>query len=162
MQHRGWLMSQALNLCRNQTDAEDLVQETLLRFVKEFEDRDPLPDRSTCASWLVKTLSNLFYSQCRKQQVRTKHASDPVLAERAGLTPELSVASEFNATPAQLAQAVSKLSPDKQATFELYGKGKKYWEIASALGIKIGTVSKRIHDIRVQLGKLLRSNDKVN
>jgi RNA polymerase sigma-70 factor (ECF subfamily) len=162
MQHRGWLMSQALKLCRNETDAEDLVQETLLRFVKAFEDREPLPDRSTCVSWLTTTLSNLFNSQCRKQQVRKQHASDPVLAERAGLAPEQSVASEFNVPPEQLARAVSRLSPDKQATFELYGKGKKYREIASALGIQVGTVSKRLHDIREQLGKLLRSNDKVN
>ncbi|WP_255417077.1 RNA polymerase sigma factor [Corallococcus sp. CA049B] len=162
MQHRGWLMGQALKLCRNETDAEDLVQETLLRFVKTFEDREPLPERSTCVSWLTNTLSHLFYSQCRKQQVRKQHANDPVLAERAGLAPEQGVASEFNVPPEQLARAVSQLSPEKQATFELYGKGKKYREIASALGIQVGTVSKRLHDIRVQLGKLLRTNDKVN
>lgn len=162
MQHRNWLINQALKLCRNETDAEDLVQETLLRFVKAFENREPLPDRSTCAAWLTTTLSNLFYSQCRKQQVRKLHASDPVLAERAGLAPVHEVASEFNVPPEQLAQAVSRLSPEKQATFELYGKGKKYREIASALGIQVGTVSKRLHDIRVQLGKLLRTNKKVN
>ena len=54
------------------------------------------------------------------------------------------------------------LSPDKQVTLEMYGKGKKYREIASALGIGVGTVSKRLHDIRAQLAKLLRSNHKVN
>lgn len=162
MQHRGWLMGQALKMCRNETDAEDLVQETLLRFVKTFEDRDPRPDQRTCVSWLSTTLANLFKSQCRKQQVRKQHASDPVLAERAGLEPEHGVASEFNVPREQLAQAVARLSPEKQATYELYGQGKKYREIASALGIQVGTVSKRLHDIREQLGKLLRSNDKVN
>jgi DNA-directed RNA polymerase specialized sigma24 family protein len=32
-QRRTWLLAQALNVCRNRTDAEDLVQEASLRFI---------------------------------------------------------------------------------------------------------------------------------
>ena len=33
-QCRGWLLAQSRGVCRNASDAEDLVQETLLRFIQ--------------------------------------------------------------------------------------------------------------------------------
>ncbi len=163
MQHRDWLMGQAVTLCRNRADAEDLVQETLLRFIKAFEHSEAFPDRRTCASWLITALTNLFYDQCRKKQVQKQNARDPALNVRTQVDPERAVIPDFDTvTSEQFAQAVDTLSPPMRTTLELYAQGKKYRDIASTLGIQVGTVSKRLHDIREKMGALLRPHRKVN
>ncbi|NPC48727.1 RNA polymerase sigma factor [Corallococcus exiguus] len=163
MTYRDWLLSQARNLCRNETDAEDLVQETLLRFVKTFSQSGSLPDRKACGAWLNTTLSNLFIDQCRKQQVRKKHLTDPTRKEQTEATSKHSALPDLDdVTPEQLARAVETLSPPMQETYNLHAKGMKYRDIAEALGIPVGTVSKRLHDIRAKLGALLRPHHKVN
>src|SRR5690242_10546130 len=55
LQQRGWLLAKARNMCRNANDAEDLVQETLLRFIQTFERVESLPSERTCAAWMVTT-----------------------------------------------------------------------------------------------------------
>ncbi|WP_158621456.1 RNA polymerase sigma factor [Corallococcus aberystwythensis] len=163
MQHRDWLLSQARNLCRNETDAEDLVQETILRFIKAFNGSESLPDRKTCGSWLNTTLSNLFFSQCRKQQVQKKHLPDPTRQEQTEAASKHAALPDLDdVTPEQLARAVETLSPPMRTTYELYAQGMKYRDIALALNIPVGTVSKRLHDIRAKLGAILRPHHKVN
>lgn len=163
MQHRAWLLSQARNLCRNETDAEDLVQETMLRFIDAFSRSESLPDRKTCGAWLNTTLSNLFFSQCRKQQVQKKHLPDPTRQEQAeSASKHVALPDLDDVTPEQLARAAETLSPPMRATYDLYAQGRKYRDIALALNIPIGTVSKRLHDIRAKLGVLLRPRHKVN
>ncbi|OGL14956.1 MAG: hypothetical protein A3F92_01020 [Candidatus Rokubacteria bacterium RIFCSPLOWO2_12_FULL_71_22] len=62
--HRGRLYRQALSLCRNRTDAEDLVQETLLRAFRRF---DQFTAGSNCVAWLATILRNIFLNQVTRQ-----------------------------------------------------------------------------------------------
>jgi RNA polymerase sigma-70 factor, ECF subfamily len=152
---RRWLLVQARDLCRNPVDAEDLVQETVMRFLATFGQVASPPDESACASWLTTTLTRCFYDQLRRQRTRERAASEPTLWEEA-VSPEPSACALFDRiSDEQFSSAVQTLSPVARATFELHARGRKYKEIAQELGIREGTVAKRLHDARAKLRKLL-------
>jgi len=155
-QRRKWLLAQAMNVCRNASDAEDLVQETSLRFYQRYgEMMSPQNDRS-CEAWLVTTLNHLFFDQCRRRKVQAQGAQDPHLREEAVVAPEPSAPEVYDTlTNEQFAEALQALSPKIRTTFELHAAGKKYQDIALALGIPVGTVAKRLHDARTKLREVL-------
>jgi len=155
-QHRAWLLAQANNLCRNATDAEDLVQEVLLRFIQNFGQVESLPNERSCEAWLVTTLTHLFYDQCRRRRVQAQGAQDPHLNNEIVEVHEPASRPVYDTlTDEQFAQALQTLSPKMRATFELHASGKKYQDIARSLGIPVGTVSKRLHDARARLREFL-------
>ncbi|WP_224371193.1 RNA polymerase sigma factor [Hyalangium versicolor] len=152
---RQWLLAQARHLCRNPSDADDLVQETIVRFLAAFGHADPPPDEGVCANWLVTTLTHCFYDQLRKQRTRERGAEelnrqDPTVEPEPPPRPIFDRISDE-----QFSSAVQALSPVARATFELHASGRKYKEIAEELGIREGTVAKRLHDARSKLRKML-------
>jgi len=156
-QRRPWLLKHARVVCRNESDAEDLVQEALLRFIQTFEKLESLPPVRVCEGWLVTTLTNLFYDQCRKRKVQADGAKDPTLSAEAAVTEDSSVESVYDAiTDEQFAQGLHVLSPKIRATFEMHAAGKRYQDIAWELGVPVGTVAKRLHDARTKLRKFLQ------
>jgi RNA polymerase sigma-70 factor (ECF subfamily) len=156
-QRRSWLLAQARLMCRNDNDAEDLVQETLLRFIQAFAQVETLPSSRLCEGWLVTTLTHLFYDQCRKKKVQEQRHREPNASDEALAAPEPDAVPVYDTiTDEQFAQALHTLSPKLQATLELHAAGKKYHEIARLLGIQMGTVAKRLHDARAQLRKLFQ------
>ncbi|MFP2905479.1 RNA polymerase sigma factor [Pyxidicoccus sp. 3LFB2] len=156
LQFRDWLLAQAKVICRNAPDAEDLVQETLTRFMATFGSANPLPNERTCAKWLVTTLTHIFYDQCRKQRVQERRASDLSLAAEARDEQPVPPPAYESLTDEQIEGAISMLGPVGRTTFELHAAGKKNPDIARELGIRTGTVAKRLHDARVKLRTILR------
>ncbi|QRN96793.1 RNA polymerase sigma factor [Archangium violaceum] len=154
--YRAWLLAQAHNLCRNATDAEDLVQDALLRFIQTFGQLEALPNERSCEAWLVTTLTHLFYDQCRRRRVQAQGAKDPHLSNEVVVEHEPDARPVYDTlTDAQFSEALQTLSPKIRATFELHASGKKYQDIARSLGIPVGTVSKRLHDARARLREFL-------
>jgi RNA polymerase sigma-70 factor, ECF subfamily len=155
-QHRGWLLTQTLHWCRDRHEAEDIVQEALLRFLQAFPDRARLPHPAACEAWLRTTAMRLLYDQGRRRQLHARWVEevgkeDPgVATEPSGPRPVYDTLTE-----AQLAEAIHALSPKLRTTFELHASGRKYQDIAQALGLSMGTVSKRLYDARAKLHKLL-------
>jgi RNA polymerase sigma-70 factor (ECF subfamily) len=144
-------------VCRNESDAEDLVQEALLRFIQTFEKFESLPPVRDCEGWLVKTLTNLFYDQCRRRKVQADGAKDPTLSAEAVEAEPPPVESVYDTiTDEQFAQSLQVLSPKVRTTFEMHAAGKKYQDIARELGIPAGTVGKRLHDARAKLREFLQ------
>jgi len=150
-----WLMRQALRLCRDRADAQDLVQEALVRFTGHFASVTGLPAEHHCDAWLIRTMTNLFYDQCRKRAVEKRGAADPStekITVAQGPTPKPG----YDAiTDEQFAQAVHALSPALRRTIELRMLGRSFKEIAALEGIAIGAVGKRLYDARARLKALL-------
>jgi RNA polymerase sigma-70 factor (ECF subfamily) len=153
MRHRKWLLKQAKSICRNASDAEDLTQDTIEKFVKASAKVKALPNERSCAAWLTRTLERLFIDYCRKSQVEVKGSKDPVLREETAVLPEPPERPAYdNLTDEQFDQAWEEaLNPEYRATLELHAKGMPYRDIARTLGIKVGTVGKRLHDARKKL-----------
>jgi RNA polymerase sigma-70 factor (ECF subfamily) len=65
MPHLSALYGAALRLCRNEGDAEDLVQETMLRAYRFF---DTFEAGTNCKAWLFRILSNVFRNRYRERE----------------------------------------------------------------------------------------------
>ncbi|HEX8704763.1 MAG TPA: RNA polymerase sigma factor [Myxococcaceae bacterium] len=156
-QRRQQLVAHARNICRDASDAEDLVQEASLRFLQKYEGMASPQNELSCASWLQTTIQRLFIDQCRRRKVQAQGAQDPHLSEEAVVTLEPPPQEIYDkVTKEAFAEALQALGPKVRATFELHLTGMKYEDIARVQGIPVGTVGKRIHDARAKLRELLK------
>src|ERR671928_688812 len=65
MPHLPALYGAALRLTRNEGDAEDLVQETMLRAYRFF---DTFEAGTNCKAWLFRILTNVFCNRYRERE----------------------------------------------------------------------------------------------
>jgi RNA polymerase sigma-70 factor (ECF subfamily) len=156
---RPWLLNKAFSICRNRTDAEDLVQEATLRCIKSFSNVGTQPSQNLLEAWFITTMTHCFYDQCRRRQVEKQGAEDPTLermtvGHESGPKPLSDTISDED-----FAAVMQKLSPTLRATFELRAAGLRYHEIAKTQGISTGLVGKRLHDAREKLLELLSPSD---
>jgi RNA polymerase sigma-70 factor (ECF subfamily) len=157
VQSRKWLLKQARSVCRDEIDAQDLVQATLLRFIEQGE-KQALPNQQGWEGWLARTLSNLFIDLCRRRKVQARGAADPNLRP----DPILQVSpmrSAYELISDELfSQALQTLSPTLRTTLMMFLAGKGMSEIAHELGIPVGTVRKRLYDARANLREFFQRN----
>lgn len=159
MLHQPWLLGVARRSCRNEAEAEDLVQETITRFFTMFRGKEPPPTEAESGSWLSKTLGNLFIDLCRKQKTHEQAAPELIFNSEAAVEePTTAPLRSDMISDAQFAEAMGKLTPLKRTVLEMHFAGKKYHEIAKELEIPMGTVGKRIHDAKATLAKLLKQD----
>jgi RNA polymerase sigma factor (sigma-70 family) len=159
MQRQRRLMALAVRMCRNRTDAEDLVQEVILRFIQHFGKAEHLPSEPKGEAWLVTAVANLFKDQCRRQRVRENGVKDPtltapVLAAQDAQPPSVQV---VTLTDEQFSKAKDTLSPKARETLDLHLAEMSYEDISQSLGIPQGTVRKRLHDARVKMREYFQS-----
>lgn len=154
------LRSFAMSFTHNADDADDLVQETMLkaiRYAARFKDGTNLK------GWLYMILKNTFINYYRRN-IRIKNfmvnqvdvsldAMDSGATHNQGVNK--CVMDDIN-------RALNLLQPQYVIPFLRYFEGYKYHEIAIELAIPIGTVKTRIHIARSILKKNLKMyEDKV-
>lgn len=141
------LYATALRLTRNPADAEDLVQDT---YLKAFRAADQFQPGTNLKAWLFTILHNTFLNR-RRRAVREPLAVEADEIERAaaslpsarGATPEDLLLRE--SLDADLQLALDALPESfRQAVWLRDVEEFSYAEIASMLGIPIGTVMSRI------------------
>jgi RNA polymerase sigma-70 factor (ECF subfamily) len=158
-QIRPSLLKKAIAMCRNRTDAEDLVQEASLRFLKSFASASTLPPENAIEGWLILTMTNCFFDQCRKRLVEKQAAKDPTMENSIVAPPTNIKLLSDTISDEDFSAAIKKLSPKLRETFELRASGRRNKEISDQLGIDIGLVAKRLHDARKKLLKWLTPPD---
>ena len=81
--HLDVLFRAAWSLCRDQAQAEDLVQVTYLKALQKFESFEP---RGSLKSWLLRILRNTWFDELRHRRVvgPTVSADEIPLAGQAG------------------------------------------------------------------------------
>ena len=151
MQHIDDLYRTAKRLTRNETDADDLVQETYMQAWKSFEHYEI---GTNCRAWLYKILFNKFDHHRRKQYTQSKY-----FQEADELVFEFSAAKTTvpeHLTDRQVISALEKL-PEHYRSVVLLADVHEfdYKEVAEILEIPIGTVMSRLNRARTQLKKSL-------
>src|SRR5207245_1891569 len=147
-----FLYTVAYRLTGNRDDAEDLVQEVLLRVRRGLDTYRP----GSMEGWLSRIATNAFLDEVRRRKRRPVELlpdeADRVLpAEQAA---DEALAAE--ALPADVEEALRSLPPDYRAAVVLCDVvGLPYHEIGDALGIPLGTVRSRIHRGRALLRRAL-------
>lgn len=150
------LTSYALQLTRNMEDANDLVQETLL---KALTYQSKFTEGTNLKGWLFTIMRNSFINNYRRLMRRNTfidttdndyfmNASSSVTIENLG---------EDKFLIKDLADAINTLPEDLKITFEMNVRGYKYHEIAEELDIPIGTVKTRIFVAKRRLRNQLKT-----
>ncbi len=157
--HFGALYGAALRLTRNEGDAEDLVQECLLRAYRFF---DTFEAGTNCKAWLFRILSNVFNNRYRERE-REQEIMNQAEASEANFGQFLAGAPQDTAT-ALLGRMVSgdveKALASVPAEFRLAViladlEDFSYKEIAEIMDCPAGTVMSRLYRGRKILQRLL-------
>ncbi len=150
--HGRFLYSLAYRLAGNHQDAQDLVQEVLLRVRRGLATYQP----GNLEGWLSRITTNAFLDRVRKQKRRPTQAlpdePDRVIPGSPGIESEIAQRD----LPDHLQRLLLDLPPEFRAPVVLKDVlGYSYEEIAGHLGIPIGTVRSRIHRGRGRLKEAL-------
>ena len=145
----------ALRLTKDAEDANDLLQETLM---KAFNNRDKFQPGTNLKAWLYTIMKNTFITNYQRL-VRRNTFIDT--------TENLHYLNSSDHTTQNLAQssfmmddiekALDKLDEAYRVPFVMHFRGFKYHEISQKLNIPIGTVKNRIHIARKELKDLLKN-----
>ncbi len=143
----------AIALLYNRADAEDLVQDCLETALTK---QSTLQDPSRLRGWLFAILNNLFLMRMRSKLRRGVTIPIDDFADHL----VASVAPDDRGTALDIARAMGHLSLEhRQILLLLNVEGYSYDEIASILGVPIGTVMSRLARARQRLRALLEGED---
>jgi len=154
----GQLYPAALQMTRNASDAEDLVQETLAKAYTAFHQFTP---GTNLRAWLHKILANTFINNYRKKKREPTLASAPDLRDdwQPGVdafAPMMVRSAEAEAldrmADSDILRALRDLPQDfRTAVYLADIEGYPYREVARIMGTPIGTVMSRLHRGRERL-----------
>ncbi len=147
--HGRFLYTVAYRLTMNHDDAQDLVQDVLLRVQRGLATYQP----GSMEAWLSRITTNAFLDGVRRQKRRPQDPLPEENPERVLPTTE-SAADALDAAvlPEHLQAALRDLPEDYRTAVVLCDVlDFSYEEIAEALDIPVGTVRSRIHRGRARL-----------
>lgn len=137
-----FLFTVAFRLTGDPDQAEDLVQDVLLRVRRGLETYRP----GSMEGWLSRITTNVFLDDVRRRKRRPVDAlpDDPERVVQGAPGADEALAS--SRLPDEVQQALRRLPEDYRAAVVLCDVvGFSYDEIAESMGVPIGTVRSRIH-----------------
>jgi RNA polymerase sigma-70 factor (ECF subfamily) len=141
----GPLRRYARSLTRDETHAEDLVQDTLVR---AYERRGSFRPGGNLRGWLLSILHNTFIDNRRRHAAEFRR-----LGQTAELADTIALPEQESRVRLQQVQAAFMSLPDEQrAALHLVAiEGISYQEAANALKIPVGTLMSRLGRARAAL-----------
>src|SRR5437870_3535016 len=140
--HGRFLYTVAYRLTGNREDAEDLVQEVLLRVRRGLETYQP----GSMEGWLSRIATNAFLDDVRRRRRRPLELlpDEPETVLPSSRPADLDY--EAGALSQDVQAALRQLPPDYRSAIVLSDVvGLTYQEISDALEVPIGTVRSRLH-----------------
>jgi RNA polymerase sigma-70 factor (ECF subfamily) len=143
----GELRRYARSLTRNATDADDLLQETLLRAYRKFHLWQP---GTNLTAWLVVMMRRIFLSSVASLRARAE--TTPIEDWDGAAEPDQVLAIEVR----DVARGIRKLSRHHQQMIRLVAANETpYEEAAERFNVPVGTIRSRLGRARSQLKSLL-------
>jgi RNA polymerase sigma-70 factor (ECF subfamily) len=150
--HASQLKAYAMAAIRDEDAADDLVQETFLRFVRQVRD-DQVPENIT--AWLHRVCTNLIISRGRRRSVAGRKQA--LLVDRSlGASAEEHVIRIDEDT--RLRDALAELPTDARAALLMAAAGFSSAEIGAAIGRSANATSTYLCRARIRLREILGAN----
>ncbi|MXN63639.1 RNA polymerase sigma factor [Stappia sp. GBMRC 2046] len=138
----------AMSLCGRQDQADDLLQDTVM---KAWAKQESFTPGTNIKAWLFTILRNEFYSQMRK---RGREVCDPDGAMTANLSVHADQHGRLDLE--DFKSALSKIPEDQREALILVGaSGFSYEEAAEICGCAVGTIKSRVNRARKYLQETL-------
>lgn len=138
----------ALSFCGNPDQADDLVQETL---VKAWTHRELFTEGANLLAWLFTILRNAYFSQYRRRK-REVPDIDGMYSSRLAVA----AGQAFHMEMLDLRVALARLPDNQREALLLAGAaGHSYEEVAQICGCATGTIKSRVNRARRALAEML-------
>jgi len=154
--HLTYLYRLAFRFCGNQADAEDLVQDLLLKL---FPRCDELEAVDKLRPWMVTSLYRMFVDGTRRQKRSPLELIDDEVAfyetqTSGGGSPTQNLAEDQRIQ--QIQSAFERLSEDHRVLLTLHDiEGFRLVELEKILEVPVGTLKSRIHRARARMRSML-------
>jgi len=140
-------------LTRERADADDLVQEALMRAVARA---DTFKTGTNLRAWLFTILHNVHVNRVRGRSARGDEVPFEDVEERLVVSPRQEESVELR----EIMRVVRSLPDEQRAVLLLVAvEGLKYDEVAKVLGVPIGTVMSRLSRAREAVRTRLTKGD---
>ena len=146
----------AMKLTNNMNDAEDLLQDTML---KAFSNKEKFQEGTNLKGWLFTIMKNIFinkYRRAMKSRIFNDDTDNQFYINSA--TNSSRNDGEGSLALKDIHAAIENLSDNLRTPFMMSYTGYKYEEIAESLQIPLGTVKVRIHNARDRKSTRLNSS----
>ena len=162
--YTGMLRQKIFQIVRHQEDAEDVLQETLL---KAYQHLQTFRGACSFSTWLVAIGTNMSLMLLRKRKAWRKYSCDVATDDGETLVvefrdPALDPEQRYmmSQTSQKLRRAVTRLSPQVRNLLEMYYKSElRLKDAAQILGIPEATAKSRILRARRILRRSLKQNE---
>ncbi len=151
-EHYGRLRALATRMLSDPHQAEDVVQETMVRAWRSWGTLDA--ERGSIGTWLYRICYNVAIDRIRAKRARPREVCDSL-----NTSATWSVADHADAVvnSAHVADAIATLSPGQRAVlYQVYFADRTCAEAAKVLGIPEGTVKSRLYDALRKLRTILQ------
>lgn len=132
----------ARSFCRSETDAEDLVQETLVKALGSLDSYRPGP---RVTSWLFTILRNAFYTKYNQ----IKRESPGLIEDCAGTVVRVDPPQEWHIRALEFDKVLQSLSVTNRVVYDLIlVRGLRYEDAAVQMNCAVGTIKSRVNRLR--------------
>jgi len=158
--HVDALYQSAFKLTGSQVDAEDVVQDVLIKLYPKTQE---LKEVAELRPWLFRVLYNQFIDHCRKQarnpaggKNRQQSSDCEIIDILPSTDPKPDELCEAHLQSTRVLTALAVLSYDKRALIVLHLiEGFSLEELTKILDAPIGTLKSRLHRVKAELKRLL-------
>jgi len=146
------LLLHAIKFTKDEDEAKDLLQETLIKGVKSL---NTFTEESNLKGWLYTIMKNTYINQFLKQDRRNAifKSNEEIITKGTQIAIN---DGERNFVMKDIHQALSSINESYRIPFLRYFEGYKYHEIAEELDLPVGTIKTHIHQARIGLKKYLK------
>jgi RNA polymerase sigma-70 factor (ECF subfamily) len=138
----------AWSICHNRSDADDLVQDTL---IKAWTNRDKYAPGTNLQAWLFTILRNTYYTQLNRRRREVRDETGEYAA-----TLKCPPTQDWTLAMRDLQAALGELPAEHREALILVGAaGLSYEEAAEICGCALGTVKSRVNRARAKLLKIM-------
>ncbi|HEX8232683.1 MAG TPA: sigma-70 family RNA polymerase sigma factor [Caulobacteraceae bacterium] len=142
----------AWSLSKNASDADDLVQDTL---IKAWTNKDKFEPGTNLRAWLFTILRNTYYTAVVRRRREVRDEAGKYAAQLSS-----SATQDWSVAVRSLQSALQQLPDEHREALILVGAaGLSYEEAAEICGCALGTIKSRVNRARARLLKIMDAED---